>query len=70
MYTYLFVCLHACHSMDMEIKEQFMGISPLIPSCAPGDQGQVIRLGPDHVYQLHHLNGPECKLLRQLKYFS
>lgn len=24
MYTYLFVCLHTCHSMDMEIIEQFM----------------------------------------------
>lgn len=46
----------------MEIKEQFIGISPLIPSCAPGDQGQVIRLGANHVYPLHHLIGPECKV--------
>lgn len=69
MYTYLFVCLHSCHGMDMEIKEQFIGISPLIPSCVPGDQGQVIRLGANHVIMFTHCT-ISLALSAKFKYFS
>lgn len=57
------VCQHTSHSMNMDIKGQFVEISSLL-SCASRDHTEVVRLGG----YMHHLIVLEYKFLRQLEY--